>query len=75
VWLASKTGCVAHRVRLRLLRPLFPGEQSTTGVYALVSVRKGTILRASLLHDFAQELVDPESRVLYEVHVELLPCA
>jgi hypothetical protein len=58
-------GSEVRRVSFRLGRRLGPGERSPSGLYALVSARKGRVLRLSLIEGVAQELVDP-SRYLAE---------
>lgn len=70
-YLARVTGTTMQRVQLRLGRTLAPGEKSSTGLYALVSLQKGTILRVSCIHEFAHGMVDPEWRTLVECRANL----
>lgn len=60
----SKPLCVV-RLQLRLGRRLAPGEVSRTGLYAIVSTRKSTILRVTLFQALAEGWRDV-SRDVYE---------
>ncbi|WNM70122.1 hypothetical protein [Myxococcus phage Mx1] len=50
-------------------RRLEPGEESQTGLYALVSVQKDWPLRITHFRDWAAEMVDPDWRYIAECHV------
>lgn len=60
------------RCQIHVGRRLHPDEESPTGCYALVSQR-GTILRVSVIHGFAQELADNTSRFLHVCCLTLQP--
>jgi len=52
-------------------RELQPGEESKTGIYTLISRRKGTPLRVSLIKEFAEEMCDYDTRYLVECSLEV----
>lgn len=70
-YLARLTGTTVARCQIHVGRRLRPDEKSPSGVYALVS-RRGTILRVSVIHGFAQELADWSSRHLHLCTLTLL---
>lgn len=72
-YLGALMRCDVARVQISLGRELRPGEASSTGVYALMAARKGTILRVSVIHEYAQELADWDSRTLREATLQILP--
>ena len=55
-----------RRLSFRLGIELKRGEQSRSGLYALVTRKGGTVLRISLMQQMAEELCDYESRYLAE---------
>lgn len=57
------------RLRLRLGRRVMPDDSSRSGLYAVVSVRTGTILRVTLFRALAHEWRDP-SRDIYECYAD-----
>lgn len=72
-YLAPLTGTEVVRLHLALGPPIHPGDPSPTGLYALVSTRKGSILRVSCVRGYAEEMADGESRVLLECRANVLP--
>lgn len=71
-WLAPQTGTRVVQVQISLGKRIKPGTESSTGLYALVSTRKGTILRVSCIREYAEEMTDNESRVLMECTVKVI---
>lgn len=57
-----------HRITFRVGRILLPGEQSSSGCYAILSKRTGVVLRISLIRE-AAELQCDDSRYLAECWV------
>jgi hypothetical protein len=50
-------------------KALAPGEESKTGLYAIMASRKDWPLRISLFKELAAEMEDPEWRYIAECHI------
>ena len=68
-YLARTYGYEVATARIRLGGELGKGEESSPGLYALVSRKRGTILRVSTIREFAEETCDYDSRMLCECSV------
>ncbi len=53
-------------MQFRVGRELEEGEESSSGLYALISRQKGLVLRICMVKELAWELVDPEWRYIAE---------
>ena len=62
--LAAQTGFQVGRWRYRIGDALKPGEKSPTGLYALLDVKRGTVLRIALDPRIAEIHCDGEYRKL-----------
>ena len=63
--IAKQTGKAVKKVKLKMGRTLEPGEQSSSGLYAICKVGSGWPLRVSLFKQ-AMELWQDSSRVMKE---------
>lgn len=59
------------RLKMTMGRELQPGEESKTGIYALISRQKKTPLRVSLIKEYAEEMCDYDTRYLVECSLEV----
>ena len=72
-FLSESYGLKKRRFNLRLNKKLGVGEESETGIYAIVST-KGVILRAALIKDIA-ELYRDSSREIYSASLRVISSA
>lgn len=53
-------------IKFKLGKELLPGEESSTGMYAIVKKKTNWALRISLMKDIANYLCDFDTRILKE---------
>jgi hypothetical protein len=58
------------RITLKIGNEIGPGQDSLTGLYALIDRRKGKTLRVAMNKDLANLICDFKSRYLAEAYIE-----
>lgn len=66
----SKNQYEIKKVEIKVGRQLKPREKSSTGLYGITSYKNNRLLRVSLCHDTANNLVDFKWRFMAECYID-----